>query len=477
MNEIPSPPVIPVLVTGIHTSGRSTKQFFHFFSMGRGMDSCDKHRNDAKRWLNNLLLSAFIVLFNTDLAVSQPNEHPAQWPQELAAQLCKAGSNAATQVEDTLALAPSGLKSLKVHLNRPQFFAASGTLTNNNRVDVNLRFIGQTNQQTRVSLFEVLASKPVARLLIDLSVDCSLNRAVFLIYKKDGRLHGLHHYSKDLNTVDRTELLNPPVPVGVDPGGVAVAHYDTGVNYRLDFIARRLARSKTGKILGYDFKDNDRQPFDLDPSFPAFLPRRHGTAVISIFLREAPDARLIPFRHPGKDITRFGEIVEATAQTPAKIVVMSLGGYNREQWQNFASAAHRHDDILFIISAGNDGRNIDEKPIYPASFTHDNFLVVTSTDAFGRLPIESNWGVQSVDVAVPAERLDVIDHRGAKGKASGSSYAVPRIAALAARLAKKHPLWSAFEIKNAITALAGPRPKGKRLTKFGWIALPNQEGF
>lgn len=431
-------------------------------------------------WIIKLFLSAIVALFATVPAFPQSDDTPAKWPLDLARQLCRSGSDVAVQVGNILDQAPSGLKSFTPLLKRTRFFAGSGILKDNNRLDVNLRFMGQVNQQTRLSLFKNLSTNqqgPVPRLLIDLAADCSLNRAVFLTYKSDGRLHALQHYSKDLNTSDRTELLNPPVPAGTDPGGVAVAHYDTGVNYQLDFIARQLARSKSGEILGYDFKDNDRQPFDLDPSFPAFLPRRHGTAVISILLHEAPEVRLIPFRHPGKDIARFGDIVEATAKTPARIVAMPLGGYKQAQWQSFARAARRHPELLFIISAGNDGRDIDIKPVYPASFDHDNFLVVTSTDAFGRLPIESNWGIISVDISTPAERLDVIDHRGAKGKASGSSYAVPRIAALAARFSKTHPEWSASDIKAAIVALAGPRPRGKKATKHGWIALPDQEGF
>lgn len=428
-------------------------------------------------WIINLVAHALVVLLCIEPAISQPIEQPQKWPKELAVALCTSGKDVIGKVGNILNTAPSGLSSVKIHVQRQKFYAASGTLNNGSRVDVNLRFIGQPNQLTRVSYFIVLDSKLRPRLLIDLNSGCSLNRATFLTYKKDGRLHALHHYSQDLNTADRTELLNPPVPEGVDPGGVAVAHYDTGVNYQLDIIAKRLARRPNGEIYGYDFNDNDRLPFDLDPSFPAFLPRRHGTAVISIFLREAPEARLIPFRHPGSTIARFGAIVEATARTPAKIVIMPLGGYKRQQWQNFADAARKHDDILFIISAGNDGRDIDVKPVYPASFTHDNFLVVTSTDAFGQLPIESNWGVVSVDVATPAERLDVIDHRGAKGKASGSSYAVPRIAALAARLSKNHPDWTATDLKKAIVALAGNRPGAEKMTKYGWIALPDQEGF
>ena len=43
---------------------------------------------------------------------------------------------------------------------------------------------------------------------------------------------------------------------------------------------------------------------------------------------------------------------------------------------------------------------------------------------------------------VPAEQVEVTDFRGARGTASGSSYAVPRVAALAARLKAANPDWS-----------------------------------
>ncbi len=413
-------------------------------------------------------------------AQSQSANSPPLWPEKFAVQLCETGFEIADLAKKILADAPSGLISLTPVVKSRRFYAAIAALQNGNRLDVNARFIGQANQQTRLSFFEANKGPGVElipRLLIDLGANCSLRRAAFLTYKADGRLHSLQHFSKNLKRSDTTELLNPPVPAGEDPGGVAVAHFDSGVNYLLPFIARRLARNSSGEILGYDFNENDTQPFDLDPVSPAFLPRRHGTSVISILLREAPEVRIIPFRHPGRDISRFGEMVEAITKTPARIVAMPLGGYKRQQWENFARAAQKYPELLFVISAGNDGRNIDVEPVYPASFDLDNFIVVTSTDAFGRLPAESNWGVKSVDISTPAERLDVIDHRGAKGKASGSSYAVPRIAALAARLAMKHPDWTASEIKSAIVRLAGPRPRAKPATKYGWIALPDQEGF
>lgn len=269
----------------------------------------------------------------------------------------------------------------------------------------------------------------------------------------------------------------PGVPAGKDPGGVAVAIIDSGVNYTLPAIATRLARNSKGEIVGYDFQDDDRRPFDLVPGQKPGSGGHHGTRVAGIFLREAPLARLIPYRYRAHSFETFGKIVETIATCPARIVIMSLGGYQKRDWQMFRKAALAHPELLFIISAGNDGRNVDEKPIYPSGFKLPNAIVVGSTDNFGRLPASSNWGPNTVDISTPGEEIETYDHKGAKTYVSGSSFAVPRIAALAARLQEKRPDWNAQDIKKAIIALAGPTPGDRtKRTRHGWIANPALAG-
>lgn len=238
----------------------------------------------------------------------------------------------------------------------------------------------------------------------------------------------------------------PPVPPGTDPGGVAVALIDTGVNYTLPAFAGRLARDGEGRILGFDFHDNDAKPFDLAPGQPAANGRRHGTSVASVLLREAPRARLIPYRYRQPFSENLAEIVAHIARGPARIVSMSFGGYKREEWEPLARAIAAHPELLFIISSGNEGRNVDLAPIYPAAFALPNVLVVASSDPFGRLPPASNWGPKTVDISTPGERIPAIDFTGADKEVSGSSYAVPRIAALAARLKAANPGWDAARL-------------------------------
>lgn len=320
-------------------------------------------------------------------------------------------------------------------------------------------------------LHELAPARPVMLALA--SGDCTVHHGRSLRYRDDGLADSLVHFEADLTTIQTEEAINPPAPVGTDPGGVTVAHIDSGVNYTLPIIADRLARAPDGTPLGHDFWDDDPYPFDGDFARSPFFPIRHGTPVASLLVTEAPAVRLLPYRFPRPDLTRMTAVIEAAAEAEASIVAMPLGSAQAMEWDAFAAAAAAHPEMLFIVSAGNDGRDIDQDPVYPASLALDNMLVVTSSDAFGRLAQDSNWGSVSVDLMVPAEQLEVIEYRGARGRGSGSSYAVPRVAALAARLKATNPDWSTQELKRAVLARAvPPLERGPSRVAAGWIPNP-----
>ena len=307
--------------------------------------------------------------------------------------------------------------------------------------------------------------------------DCGLRNGRLIRYAANGMAEELVHFAPDLETPEAIEPLNPPVPPGTDPGGVAVVHIDSGVNYLLPEIAARLARDGNGDLLGLDLWDHDDRPFDGDVGRSPFFPIRHGTPVASVLLREAPAVRLVPIRYPRPDMARMAEAVEFAARAGAKIVALPMGSQRPEDWKGFAEAVAAHPEILFIVSAGNNGRNIDLEPLYPASLPLENLVVVTSADAFGRLASGSNWGPRTVDLMIPAEKLEVMDYRGARGTASGSSYAVPRVAALVARLQAEHPDWTAAELKQALFARAvAPLERGAPRVRVGWIPNPMDDG-
>lgn len=303
-----------------------------------------------------------------------------------------------------------------------------------------------------VELHAVYEAEKRPELLAIADADCKIRYGRRIEYSADGRASAIRFLRADLSDSGAGELLDAPIPAAPDPGGVAVAQVDSGVNYLLPEIARRLARDADGAALGYDWWDLDPRPFDQDPARSPFFPQRHGTRTASLLLEEAPYARLIPYRYPRADMSRMGALVDSAAKAGARIVTVAMGSNERAEWQAYAEAVRRHPEMLFIVSAGNDGRDLDREPVYPAALELANQLTVTSAEDDGRLASGSNWGRRTVHLFVPAERRLVTGFDGRRVFASGSSYAAARAGALAACLLGAHPRWSTKELREAIVA-------------------------
>ena len=283
---------------------------------------------------------------------------------------------------------------------------------------------------------------------------CNVMAGRRLAYYADGMQRSIEYLESNLEQAPQVEPLNPPVPAAVagdfDGPGVRVAIVDSGVNYQLPEIAARLARDDDGELVGFDFWDLDARPFDSNPARSAFHPQRHGTRTASLLVEEAPVAVLVPYRYPRYHMSRMPDLVQHAAAAAVRVVNISMGSRRRSEWTDFEAAARAHPKMLFVVSAGNDGVDIDETPVYPASLPLDNLLTVTSADDSGLPARGSNWGRESVDLAVPGEQVLVTGFNGRVREVSGSSYAAARISALAACLLAAHPEWSAPKLKSAI---------------------------
>ncbi|HSS64697.1 MAG TPA: S8 family serine peptidase, partial [Gammaproteobacteria bacterium] len=287
--------------------------------------------------------------------------------------------------------------------------------------------------------------------------DCRPLTGRRLVYDGPGAPIAIERTDASLERVEAREHLNPPVPEGAPvANGVPVALVDSGVNYLLGDIRRRLARDSGGEILGYDYWDMDSRPFDSHPARSPFFPQRHGTQTAGVIIADAPVATLVPYRYPRPEMSRMGDLVEHAAASGVRIVNLSLGGRDAEEWRAFAEAARRHPEILFVASAGNEGRDIDEERVYPAALGLANLITATSASDNGLPAQGSNWGAGSVDLLVPAEEQLSIDFYGRPRLVSGSSYASARVSALAACLLAANPTWRAPELKEAIYARVKP---------------------
>jgi len=312
-------------------------------------------------------------------------------------------------------------------------------------------------------------SKPVLRLV--LSNECELTQAQRINYEDDAAIY-IEPLDESLAPLPDKIWLNPPLPQDTGRSdGLRVALIDSGVNYTLPEIANALALDEHGKLIGYDFWDQDSTPYDANPARSPFFVQRHGTRTASILLREAPDIALVPYRYPRPDMTRMAQLIEHAASHSVRIIGMPLGSNNYKEWLAFGEAASAHPEILFIVSAGNNGRDIDINPVYPAALEHDNILVVTSSDDFIHPAERTNFGKISVDYLVPAENIDATDYNGSAISVSGSSYAVSRITALAARLLTKNSDQSISELKENIDRFSIKGNTGRHVYK-GYIGDP-----
>lgn len=310
-------------------------------------------------------------------------------------------------------------------------------------------------------------------MMISADSQCRTQMSRRLVYAADGRAEAVERLDVTLTAVELSEPLNPAVPQGEGFDGVRVALVDSGVNYLLEALSHRLARDQHGMALGYDFWDLDRRPFDANPARSPFFPQRHGTKTASLLLGEAPVASLLAYRYPRPDMARMGALVEDAAGKDVIIMNVSMGSSKRADWDEFSAAVKAHPDMLFVVSAGNDGRDIDTQPIYPAVLEHSNLITVTSVDDGRRPAPGSNWGARSVHLGVPAESMLVTDFHGRPTLASGSSYAAVRISALAACLQAANPDWRAAELKKEIFALASP-VVGNGFVSVGVLSDPDE---
>lgn len=127
-------------------------------------------------------------------------------------------------------------------------------------------------------------------------------------------------------------------------------------------------------------------------------------------------------------------------------------------------------DILFVAAAGNDGRNTDLSPRYPASFPVWNIISVAATTRRDLPANYSNLGLVSVDLAAPGSEIYSTLPGNKYGFKSGSSMATPHVSGALAVLKAYNPYATAAELKEGlltgvdpVTSLMGKCATGGRL--------------
>ena len=136
----------------------------------------------------------------------------------------------------------------------------------------------------------------------------------------------------------------------------------------------------------------------------------------------------------------------------ADIISASFGGPNRSETVADLVEFAYENETLIIASAGNEGTNNDIIPSFPANY--DNVLSVGWTGKnFDTINTFSNFGL-SVGVFAPGTGINATAPNGLYNTASGTSFAAPLVAGLAAMVRVQNPTWNIDQVREQVRVTA-----------------------
>jgi subtilisin family serine protease len=144
------------------------------------------------------------------------------------------------------------------------------------------------------------------------------------------------------------------------------------------------------------------------------------------------------------------------------IVNLSIG--SQTKMDTFQTVASDLKHLLLVVAAGNDTKDLNMKPVYPAAFggkggeLRHQVITVAGHGADGELADFSNFSDEFVDIAAPGCAIVQAGYNSETVKNYGTSVAAPLVTFTAA-LVRSLGLQAPFEIKNRLIASARYVPK------------------
>ena len=253
---------------------------------------------------------------------------------------------------------------------------------------------------------------------------------------------------------------------------VNVAIVDSGVDYNHPYLAPLMTRNTQELQSTYDgqLPDDDASMGKLLTTGPESF--SHGTAVA--FAATQMDARigLIPVL-AFSDGRKISDGMKEAIAKGANIINLSLAVYNSaSEGKSMYEVMTNNPTVLFVVAAGNDGLGLTSSlkgSIYPAMLKAPNLLVVGSTDSNGKLSVFSNYGDEFVDVAYYGENVMLPLTQSGFTPLSGTSFASPLTAFVAAQMKMANPKLTPAQIIKEIKASATVYPENKGKLKAGVV--------
>jgi len=226
----------------------------------------------------------------------------------------------------------------------------------------------------------------------------------------------------------------------------------------------------------------------------------HGTGVAGIVAAQgkgvigvAPKVTLVSLKIANPDSNGQGNNKEAFISTAMlafdycaeegfDVINLSAGYYGTPS--SFLKSKIEQCEGLVVCAVGNESENNDatSAPVYPACFDSPNIISVGATNNSDSLCAFSDYGSNSVNIFAPGEDIFLTTNNGKYISDSGTSFAAPHVAGVAALIKSVNKDLSSSQIKSIITnsgdSITISTPSGnqnvKRLNAFKAVqnALP-----
>lgn len=253
---------------------------------------------------------------------------------------------------------------------------------------------------------------------------------------------------------------------------VIVADVDTGVDYTHEDLSSKVwTNSADGPTVngvdddgngyvddyrGWDFISSDRDPMDE---------YGHGTNTAGVLASATDnttgvsgtgfDTRVMALR-----ANNTGGIIKSyqyAAAKGARIANLSFGSAGSIAEQDMIESLPQ---MLFVAAAPNASVSVDTLPAgdYPCGYSVQNMVCVAASSMTDTLTSFSAWGPTMVDLAAPGEYIETPNMGGGYGYVSGTSFATPMTAGVAALLVAADPSVTPEDLKFALIEGVDKKP-------------------
>jgi hypothetical protein len=275
-----------------------------------------------------------------------------------------------------------------------------------------------------------------------------------------------------------------------------IAFVDTGIDYNEPFIAYKVSQNLNG--------DGDPLPYDDEG---------HGTIVAGVATEDLDQVEILsvkdksdlvvgPFyflsrrdkiiKDLGKETDLWNSGIRSAYKKGARLFnicqgigpASSLdfrlrGFFARKSYrelierleEKFGAILEECPDALFIAASGNSREDTDRFPNFPSALSskYSNIVAVAAVDERDELSEFSNYGVETVQLAAPGERILVRKKGGKLDLSSGTSLAAPMVTRACAKALLINRGLSVSSLKEILIRSAEKKPGLSDILQWGGV--------